>query len=496
MSLTLTQINTPRHGMGGPTSRILTSGRLSIGRAAGNDWVLPDPERVISKRHCVIEGSGAAFHLIDQSVNGVFINASEQPVGREHRYTLRHGDRIRIGDYELEVSIEQPSAREARPAGGAVEGTNETADELRTEAPLTSAAHLFDRGQAGPRLPGDGSAVRWPPPPSIPDDESLFGLAPVAKAKPQSLADLDGGVPVDEAFVPPRPMAPHRQPEGRPSPAPEKRGGTRPAPGEALQLIPEDWDIGGGPLPKASPPAAPSSDTVAEQPAAPVPAITGDDGASRPPAAAEGRQPAGPVVIQGTLAKAFLEGAGLDAEAALARIGDPEQMMRETGAVFRTVVEGVIAVLEARRAVKREMGAAATEFRGGENNPLKFTLGVDDTLRILLTGGERGYLPAAEAFQEAFADIKRHQVAVLAGMQETWMDLLRRLDPTALDQRLSDDAGLGALLSSRKARCWDAFVQLYEAIAQDADTGYNSLFSRVFGHAYEKHENKGPEKPG
>jgi type VI secretion system protein len=185
--------------------------------------------------------------------------------------------------------------------------------------------------------------------------------------------------------------------------------------------------------------------------------------------------------------KAFLAGAGVDPASAAVRIEDAERMMREAGEIFRIVVAGMIAVLESRRALKREVGAAATEFRPAENNPLKFTLGVDDTVRILLTGGERGYLPPTQAFEEAFADIKQHQIAVLAGMQEAWMDLLRRLDPKALERRLGDNAGLSGLLSSRKARCWDAFTQLYETTASDAEADYKSLFSRVFSHAYEKH---------
>jgi type VI secretion system protein len=36
------------------TSQTLTTGSLSIGRSAGNDWVLPDPERLVSKTHCIV----------------------------------------------------------------------------------------------------------------------------------------------------------------------------------------------------------------------------------------------------------------------------------------------------------------------------------------------------------------------------------------------------------------------------------------------------------
>jgi type VI secretion system protein len=266
----------------------------------------------------------------------------------------------------------------------------------------------------------------------IPEDESLFSIPSEVKRKQHQLANLEGGSPADEAFKPPNVVA--EPPLGTAGPVP--------------LTIPDTWEDPWG-----------AQKVRAEQ---------------QPDEGSEDR-----------FVKAFLAGAGVDD--ITVRTGDAERMMREAGEIFRVVVAGMIAVLESRRALKREVGVTATEFQPAENNPLKFTLGVEDTVRILLAGGERGYLPPTQAFEEAFADIKEHQVAVLAGMQEAWMDLLRRLDPRALERRLDQDAGLGRLLTSRKARCWDAFIQLYETVAHDAEADYKSLFSRVFSHAYEKH---------
>ena len=495
MSLTLTLTSAHPVAAGVPTSRVVTSGRLSIGRAAGNDWVLPDPGRVISKRHCVIEGSGGTFHVSDHSVNGVFINAADQPVGRDQRCKLHHGDRIRIGDYELDVAIDQPVRREPPAAGTAAEDGGEDALEPGTEAPLTSAQHLFDGPAHGPRLQGQAPAGRTMPA-AIPDDVSLFGPGLSPKARPQPLTDLDRGAPIDAAFVPPTPAPPK---PAQTAPIPEALPEAPVVAEPAADVIPEDWDLGrAGPklAPKLAPMPAPEPTPV---PAPPLPAIGREENAvataAPPPIAIDLSPPSPRAAGSDALVTAFLEGAGLDPADTLPGIADPECMLRETGAILRTAVAGLIAVLETRRALKREMGAAATEFRPTENNPLKFTLGVDDTVKMLLTGSERGYLPAVAAVEEAFADIKDHQLAVLTAMQETWLDLLRRLDPKAIEQRLGDDAGLGALLSSKKARCWDAFLQLYETIAEDAETGYNSLFSRVFGHAYEQHQKRAPNKP-
>ena len=57
-------------------TRTLKNGTLSIGRAPGNDWVLSDPERQLSKTHCVITAASGQYALTDLSTNGVFVNGS------------------------------------------------------------------------------------------------------------------------------------------------------------------------------------------------------------------------------------------------------------------------------------------------------------------------------------------------------------------------------------------------------------------------------------
>ena len=44
---------------------------FTIGRKPGNSWVLPDPDRHVSKCHCIIEGDGPDWILTDTSPNGV-----------------------------------------------------------------------------------------------------------------------------------------------------------------------------------------------------------------------------------------------------------------------------------------------------------------------------------------------------------------------------------------------------------------------------------------
>jgi type VI secretion system protein len=97
-------------------SRILTDGMLAIGRGAGNEWVLPDPERSLSKTHCRIEDKGGQFVLTDTSTNGLFINGSVQATERDTRVVLKDGDKLKLGDYTISVAVvSEETAPEYRP---------------------------------------------------------------------------------------------------------------------------------------------------------------------------------------------------------------------------------------------------------------------------------------------------------------------------------------------------------------------------------------------
>ncbi len=88
-----------------------------LGRAESCDWHLPDPGKVVSSRHAEIRSSADGHFLIrDTSTNGVFINDSAEPLGRDTEATLGHGDRLRFGDYELTVSLAGGGSAAPEPA--------------------------------------------------------------------------------------------------------------------------------------------------------------------------------------------------------------------------------------------------------------------------------------------------------------------------------------------------------------------------------------------
>jgi len=107
----------------GPTAyKVFDERGGSIGRIAGNDWVLPDAQNFVSSRHAIVTARGGVFYLEDKSSNGTFINSADQAVSRSDPQPLCDGDRLFIGDYEIIVQLipSAPAEIGARTVVGSV----------------------------------------------------------------------------------------------------------------------------------------------------------------------------------------------------------------------------------------------------------------------------------------------------------------------------------------------------------------------------------------
>jgi predicted component of type VI protein secretion system len=121
----------------GPTAyKVFDERGGSIGRIAGNDWVLPDAQNFVSSRHAIVTARGGVFYLEDKSSNGTFINSADQAVSRSDPQPLCDGDRLFIGDYEIIVQL-IPSAPAALDPLAALGGDSAPV----AAPPMDSATH-------------------------------------------------------------------------------------------------------------------------------------------------------------------------------------------------------------------------------------------------------------------------------------------------------------------------------------------------------------------
>ncbi|MGG5812349.1 FHA domain-containing protein, partial [Falsiroseomonas sp. CW058] len=239
-----------------PEERRATGGEISLGRGAECDWQLADPDRVLSKRHCVVEFFGGGWQLRDTSTNGTFVNHGAAPVGRDQVRPLLDGDRLRLGAYEIEVRIAEATAPGAGWGGGPAAPA---ADPFGASAPQG-----FGTPQGFGAQPGFGGALpgMGTPPGAggglLPDDFDPFGddAAPMPDHAPSTA----------EAF-----MVPPSLPAGK-------------------AVIPDDWDLDLNPASAPAPQPAPRLAPLPPQapPAAGGPAFAASPDPFAPPSATPG----------------------------------------------------------------------------------------------------------------------------------------------------------------------------------------------------------------
>ncbi len=547
MNLVLEIISTNGQSLGPARRKVFGPEGGRIGRSPDCDWVIPNP--YISRHHATIRWISGTYYVESTGENGVAIGTAQAMIPKLERRPLKNGDRLFIDEYEVAVGRDSvvgdpgplsASRATAGPAVAAFSPADDPFDLGPTRAtralvdPLESAPDELDPlrhiGGAGaspvltaPRqepswnhTPGISDHFAAPPPPQsapagsvIPDDwdKTTFGRKQAPGAQPAA--------PVSAApSAPARPL--------RPAAAP----GQMAAPAQASSAIPDDWDktnFSRKPA-VAAPPAAPASPSPAGSgggpqgaratgrpagvpgaaPVAPVPqrplpqsaptptparAARMPGAASAEPAAAAARAH-GPVV--GAPAQRGPSPTGFDIDSLLESAGvDPASLPPDTaaslGLILRSVVQGMIDVLRARSEIKEQFRLSHTIVKTAENNPLKFAVNAEDALNSLLGKRNPAYLPPVDAFEDAFNDIRFHQLAMLAGMRAGFDHVMSRFDPQQLQEGFDKRAKRGGLLSmTGKSRYWEQFAEEFQELAGDREQAFRRLFAEDFAAAYEK----------
>ena len=107
MALRLRVVSEHSTRLGEKSTKVFGVHGGTIGRSTDNEWILPDPERYLSGKHARVDFRAGNYVLVDTSSNGTYVNGAEVPLGKSHDYLLKDGDYVRLGEYELLVSIDQ-----------------------------------------------------------------------------------------------------------------------------------------------------------------------------------------------------------------------------------------------------------------------------------------------------------------------------------------------------------------------------------------------------
>lgn len=467
---------------GKPLSISLDQQSATIGRLKNNTLFLPDAMRYLSGHHAKIDYREPDYYIVDTSTNGVFINHSATALGNGNSAKLHDKDVITIGDYEIAVAISDESPLSPEQP---VHETTADYDSLESEAlefPEDPFAELEADAvkkmiDANELIPDDWKSDQEKKP-------DLFDL-PAAEANHAQREEFDHVPAHQQAFEPV-----HKQTESTEDIQEADSEESRTP--DSREIFAEDWYIKdkyhGDETTGSEPPAK----------APPVAAAQTDKKAAPPEVEAEAETEAEAVDISESppdkqfhddLIKSFLSGANLqDERLAEALTADTFHMI---GVILNAAIQGTMEVLASRAKIKSEMHLDVTMIRPIQNNPIKFSVTAEEALTKLLLHHEKAYLPAEEAVDEAFNDIRAHQFSVISGMQTALIAILQRFDPEKLEQRLQQQNPISASIPIRKqAKLWDLFEQLYEEIKHEAEDDFYHLFGQAFAESYERQINK------
>lgn len=495
-------------------TKLFTASGGSLGRADSNDWVLPDPHRVVSSQHALIEFSANQYYLVDQSTNGTYHNQSSDPLGKGNRVALNDGDVIGVGDYQLKVAVH------TRPAEAAVAKGLGSADFLdsadRTTFSPAAAAKIQSREEArqldswlepgagaGPNESGewgyltanhatdsiDGYLGQ-----SAPIDPLQIlntGVDPIGNTDPvagfgksQASASVWGGDDdwwKDGSAQDHAPASSHAMQH----PAP------RQPPSTQLEPTPPSQYHGVSQAPMGSPvddnPFAASLSVMADQQVQGVPGFEHSPGGIDPARGASVLPPVGPATQAaqpqpqpqprvGSPSHALVTNLGLNLTAEQLRTVD-----EQAAEIVEEAVARLIDLLRARTSIKNELRVQRTMIQVEANNPLKFSATSRDALGVMFTGNG-AFMSPVEAVRDSFDDLSDHQVAVLAGMRSGYEAMLKFFNPESIERRAGNHGGV---FSSRSAKNWDGFVAMYRELVSDPETCYRRLFGDEFASTYE-----------
>ena len=107
MALRLRVVSEHANHLGERSTKVFGVHGGTIGRSTDNEWILPDPERYLSGKHARVDFRAGTYVLVDTSSNGTYVNGAQVPLGKYHDYVLKDGDYVRLGEFELLVSIDK-----------------------------------------------------------------------------------------------------------------------------------------------------------------------------------------------------------------------------------------------------------------------------------------------------------------------------------------------------------------------------------------------------
>lgn len=439
--------------------KTFSGGQMTIGRGDECDWRIDDPDKYVSRKHCVITDEDGMLTLIDASTGGVFVDGATTPVGTGNSVVLENNMRFRLGDFVIRVEMQEAASRPTLPSAAKSNSIFDFGPEQ--SAPEPAPKRPDDLPPKFGVLPGHTERQSSKDDKRAPkplDRDGAFDLDLIAKSSKSpwddtsaessdvpSFSGSGGYFGTDEPDTPPPEKTVPQQDSRPPS-----------EPWPPIEVFPEPDNA--GPLPVA-------------EPITPAP--------QRPP---DNTQSA-----QKDLA-ALYKGMGLDP--ALAKDATPQEL-EAIGARFKEMVDGVMFLLRTRAEEKVKVRVAQTIISNADVNPLKFLASSEEAILALIRGRGDSYLPGDKAVTGAYRDLADHQVRTWQALQTALRRMVDRFDPEEIEREIEDTGLLERLVAGgRNAKLWQTYQDRYREIAQAAEERFLGEVGADFRDAYEEERNR------
>ncbi|MEM1160996.1 MAG: type VI secretion system-associated FHA domain protein TagH [Pseudomonadota bacterium] len=344
-------------------------------------------------------------------------------------------------------------------------------------APAAEDAPAAD-WRAAPAGAASEIAAASPNPAAVPASDPEPVPEHVAEPAPQPAPPAEPEPETEEPLILTNPVSVPEAPAAEPETgALAAQWNEEPEPDAAPE--PESPPVAGDPFagrsaaePAPEPQAAPTAD--------PVPTPTPTPTPTPPPV-----QATAPAGAPGGFTAAFERGAGMPAGSVAGRTD--EALAEELGRLFRATSENLQAMLMARAETKSAMRSSERTMIGAlENNPLKFSPSPEDAMRIMFGEKTKSYLDAEQTVTSSFGDLQKHQLQTFAAMQQALAALIEDLDPESIAGATAKDGALASIVSSRRAKLWDTYVERFQAKSARHERGMIDAFMILFAEMYDR----------
>jgi type VI secretion system protein len=421
MTLRLSVVSEHGIRLGPQSTKVFGVHGGSIGRSTDNAWILPDPDRYLSGKHIRIDFRAGSYVLVDTSSNGTYVNGSQVPLGKYHDYVLKDGDYLRLGEYELLVTIDKSN-----------------------DFPPDEAAIVAYDGQ-----PGASAAVKKSTANDLGADLDLSSLLEPSDS-------VAHGVPARNAYG--QSVAAPRE-AARPAEAPPAESGATP------------WHMMTRPL---------KVDARAEAAAVAAVAAAG----LRPQAGALSPPP-GPALYEGDFdlgLAAFCRGAGIDPRTITSEARNGALQL--AGQLLREAVLGLMDLNQSRNEFRNRFRMPPPPPNEGPESPLNFSHGVDEALvRLLTTGSTRS--GSVDALRDNFKELKAQNAASLTASRAAFEEFIGRVDPKELEERFERATKRGVFGQQNKSKYWELYAEMFAGLTQRPPDGFPHVYTEAFAKAYE-----------